>query len=170
MARRTHGSRKASDNVVRHIPAYGRRTLPCRLMAPVAIRVRSGQIVVVADVAVCAGVYFACRRQLMRARQRPASRGVIESRCQKRNRVVAGRAIGCSKRRARRGVHGVGGSLPAATIVRIQVALGIAAICRLNRQRRIIAQMALIAACDLSCGCNLVRIRQRETGAGVVEG
>lgn len=101
VARRAHGSRKTRGNVVWHTPAYRRCTLPRRLMAAVTVCVCRREVVVVADMAVRAGVHFACRRQLVRARQRPPGRGVIEGGRQKRNRVVAGRAIRRGKRRAR---------------------------------------------------------------------
>ena len=105
----------------------------------------------------------------MRTRQRPTCRGVIEGRRQKRHCVVTVRAIGHRERRARRRVRGVRGSLPAATIVCIQVALRVSAIGRLDRQRRVIARMALIAPGDLACRRNLVRIRQWEPGARMIE-
>lgn len=66
-------------------------------------------------------------------------------------------------------MHRIGGPLPATPIVRIQVTLGISAVGRLNRQRRIIAQVALIAARYFSCGSNLMRIRQRETSIRVIK-
>ena len=105
----------------------------------------------------------------MRARQRPTCRGVIEGRRQKRHCVMTVRAVGHRERRARRRVRGVRGSLPSATVVCIQVALRVSAIGRLDRKRRIIARMALIATRDLSCRSNLMRIGQREAGTGVVE-
>lgn len=57
-------------------------------MTAVAIRVRRSERIVVVDVAVRAGVHFTRRGQLVRAQQRPASRGVVEGRRQKRYRVV----------------------------------------------------------------------------------
>ena len=45
----------------------------------------------------------------------------------------------------------------------------IPAIRRLDRQRRIVPQMALLASRNLAGRRNLVRKRQRETGIGVVE-
>jgi len=45
----------------------------------------------------------------------------------------------------------------------------IPAIRRLNCQRRIVPYMALVTSCNLAGRRNLVRIRQRETGIGVVE-
>jgi len=60
VARRAHGSRKARGNVVRHAPAYCRRTVPGRLMAPVAVRVRRRQVVVISNVTIRAGNHFSC--------------------------------------------------------------------------------------------------------------
>jgi len=51
-----------------------------------------------------------------------------------------------------------------------QVALGISAIGRLDGQRGVVAVVALVAAGDLSGRCDLMRIRQRKSGVGVIEG
>lgn len=112
VARRAHGGRKPRGNVVWHTSADRRRALPRRLVAAVAVRVRGGEGVVVADMAICAGHDFACRRQLVRTRQRPAGRGVIENCRGPRNGVVAGRAIGRRKGRSSAGVHGIVCLLP----------------------------------------------------------
>jgi len=77
---------------------------------------------------------------------------------------MAGGAIGRSKGRSRRRVRRIIRLLPGR-----QMASGIPAVRRLNCQRRIVPHMALVAARDLSGRRNLVRIRQRETGTGVVE-
>lgn len=105
----------------------------------------------------------------MRTRQRPAGGSVVKCRRQKRHCVVTVRAVGHRERRARRRVRRIVGPLPAASIVRVQVALRVPAIGRLDHQRRIIAQVALIAARYFSCRRNLMRIGQRETGAGMIE-
>ena len=169
VARRTHGSRKARGNVVRYASTQRRRALPRRLVAPVAIRVRSRKGVIVVDVAVRAGIHLARRRHLVRTRQRPAGAGVVEGRRQERHCVVTVRAIRRRIRRACCRVHRIVGTLPAAPVVRIQVALGVPAVGRLDRQRRIIAHMALIATGNLARRCGLVRIRQWETGAGMIK-
>ena len=98
--------------MVWHIPAEGGRTVPGRLVATVAIRVRGREIIVVVDVAVRAGVRFACRRHLVRTRQRPAGRAVIEDGSGPRDRVVARRAVGCRKRCSASRVRRVIGLLP----------------------------------------------------------
>ena len=133
-------------------------------MAPVAIRVRSGQGIVVAHVAVRAGIDFARRRHLVRTRQRPARSGVVECYVGPQCWAVARRTIRGRKRRSRTRVHRIVGLLPGR-----QMASGISAIIRLNRQRRVVPHMALVATRNLSGRCNLVRVRQRETGIGMIE-
>ena len=150
--------------MVWHIPAKGGRTVPCRLVATVAIRVRGREIIVVVDVAVRAGVRFARRGHLMRTRQRPAGRAVIEDGSGLRDRVVARRAVGCRKRCSASRVRRVIGLLPGR-----QVASGIPAVGRLDREGRVIPQMALIAARDLSRRRDLVCIRQRKARVGVIK-
>ena len=49
------------------------------------------------------------------------------------------------------------------------MALRVTAVRRLNRQRRIVPHVALVATRHLSGRCDLVRIRQRKTGVGMVE-
>src|ERR1700692_2613957 len=100
MALRTERGREPCRNVVRNSAAKGRRAVPSRLVAPVAIRVRRGEGIVVADVGIGAGYHFAGRRQLVRARQRPTSRGVIEDCRSPSNSVVAGGAISRGKWRS----------------------------------------------------------------------
>ena len=68
-------------------------------MAPVAVRVRRGEGIVVAHVAIGAGCHFARWRHLVRARQRPTCRGVIENCSGPSSRVVASGAI--SRRKGR---------------------------------------------------------------------
>ena len=55
VAARAHGRGEVRRHVIRYAPAKGRRALPRRFMAAVAIRVRRRQVVVVVDVAVRAG-------------------------------------------------------------------------------------------------------------------
>ena len=112
VARRTHGGREPCGNVVWHTSPDRRRALPRRLMAPIAVRVCGSEGVVVTDMAIGAGHDFACRRQLVRTRQRPAGRGMIENCRGPRNGVVAGRAIGHSKWRSGTRVHRIVGLLP----------------------------------------------------------
>jgi len=51
-----------------------------------------------------------------------------------------------------------------------QMALGIAAIGRLDGERGVVAVVALVATADLSGRCDLMRIRQRKSRVGVIEG
>jgi len=150
--------------MVRHGPAKGRRAVPGRLVAPIAIRVRGREVVIAAYVAIRAGYDFARRRHLVRARQSPPGHGVIKRYVRPQRRVVAVLAIGRPKRRSRRGVRWIIGLLP-----RRQMASRIPAIRRLNRQRLIVHSMALVASRNLAGRGKLMRIRQRETGFGVVE-
>lgn len=139
-------------------------------MAAITIGVRRSESVVVVDVAVGAGVDFARRRQLVRAKQRPACRSVVERRRQKRHGIVAVRTIRRREGRSRRRVHRVGGPLPAAAIVRVQVTLRVPAIGRLDRQIVIVVDVAVAAGGDLARRGHLMRIRQREAGRGVIKG
>jgi len=170
VARRTHGSRKARGNVVRYASTQRRRALPRRLVAPVAIRVRSRKGVIVVDVAVRAGIHLARRRHLVRTRQRPAGAGVVEGRRQERHCVVTVRAIRRRIRRACCRVHRIVGTLPAAPVVRIQVALGVPAVGRLGLQVVIAVDVAVGTGIHLARRRQLVRIGQREARGGVVEG
>ena len=140
--------------MVWHIPAEGGRTVPGRLVATVAIRVRGREIIVVVDVAVRAGVRFACRRHLVRTRQRPAGRAVIEDGSGPRDRVVARRAVGCRKRCSASRVRRVIGLLPGR-----QVASGIPAVGRLDRQIVIVVDVTVRAGTHLARRGHLVRIR-----------
>lgn len=65
MTRRTHGSRKARSDVIRHATAIRRRAIPRRLMAPIAIGVRRSKVVVVANVAIRASDDLPGRLQLV---------------------------------------------------------------------------------------------------------
>ncbi len=71
---------------------------------------------------------------------------------------MTGRAIRRGKRRARRRVHRVRGSLPAPTVVRVQVTLGVSAISRLDLQVVVIVDVAVGACGNLACWCQLMRI------------
>ena len=102
MAARAERCRKACRDVVRHSTAKRRRAVPSRLVAAVAIRVRRGEGIVVAHVAIRASRNFARRRHLMRTRQSPPGCGVIKHYVRPQRRVVAGSTIGCCKGRARR--------------------------------------------------------------------
>ena len=158
-------------DVIRNVATVSRSIVPIfqvALRVPAIARRETG-VVVIADVAVRALIYFAGWRKLVRASQREASCAVIKRGGQEGDRVVAVRAVRCGKGRARRRVHRVSCPLPAAAVVCIQVALGIAAIGRLNRQRRVVAVVALVAARDFARRSDLVRIRQRETSVGVIE-
>src|SRR5215472_14929200 len=92
-----------------------------------------GQIVIVVDVAVGAGVHLARGRHLVRIRQRKTGRAVIEGGRGTGDRVVAGRAVGCRKRCSGSRVRRVIGVLPGG-----QVALRVPAIGRLEGQGRVI--------------------------------
>ena len=89
---------------------------------------------------------------------------MIEGDVGPKRRSVASRAIRGRKGTARRRVRGIIRLLPGR-----QMATGIPAVIRLNRQRRVIPHVALIAARHLSGRRDLVRVRQRKTGVGVVE-
>ena len=154
MALAAQGGRESRGNVVRHTSAKGGRTVPGRLVATVAIRVRGREIIVVVDVAVRAGVRFACRRHLVRTRQRPAARAVIEDGSGPRGRVVARRAVGCRKRCSASRVRRVIGLLPGR-----QVASGIPAVGRLDRQIVIVVDVTVRAGTHLARRGHLVRIR-----------
>jgi len=98
--------------VIRYRPTERLRAHPSWLVAAIAIRVCRGEGVVVADVAVRAGHNFPGWLQLVRARQRPACRAVIEDRSVPGDRVVARRAICGCKRRSSIGMNRVVALLP----------------------------------------------------------
>jgi len=139
--------------VIRYIPAEGRRALPRRLVAPEAIRIRRRKGVIVIDVAVGAGIDLARRRHLMRAQQRPARNRVVEGRGQKGHGTVTVRAVCRCERRAGRRMRGIIGSLPAAAVVGIQMALRISAISRLDLQSVVVPDMAVGAGIHFACWC-----------------
>ena len=158
--------REACRDVVRDIATIRRCVIPIFQVAPAvaAIRGREACGVVVPRVAIAALHHLAGWCQLMRAGQRKACRTVIKYRRSPRNRVVARRAVADSERRSSTRVHRI-----VCRVVGRQMALRVTAIGRLNRQRRIVAHVALVATRHLSGRCDLVRVRQRKTGVGMVE-
>ncbi len=101
MARRALRGREARRDVIRYRSTQRRRTLPSRLMAAVAVRVRHRKGVVVPHVAVRASHHLPRRRHLVRARQGPACRAVIEGRRGPGDRAMACRAVRRRKRCSR---------------------------------------------------------------------
>lgn len=138
-------SRQARGNVIGHGPTHGGRAVVLVLMAAVAIRVRGGKVVVVTDVARCAG------GAKVRSGQRPAGSTVIKRSRSPGNRVVAAGTVRRRERRARGGMHGIITLLPGR-----KVAPRIPAIRRLNIQAEITVDVALRARCDLAGWCKLV--------------
>ena len=165
MALAAQGRRESRSNVVRHAPAKGGGTVPRRLVAAVAVGVRRGEVVVVVDVAVRAGAYFAGWRHLVRTNKRPTRQGVIERDVRPQCRVVAGRTIRRCKRRARRRVRRVIGLLPGR-----QMASGVPAIGRLDCQSVVVVDVAVRAGVHLPCWRHLMRIRQRKARSRVIKG
>jgi hypothetical protein len=127
---RAERSREARSDVVRHGAAKRRRAAPCRLVAPITIRIGRSECVVVVGVAVGASIHFARGRELVRTEQRPTGRGVVKHHVRPQRRIVAVRTVGSCERCARCGVGWIIGLLPGR-----QVALRIAAVGRLNRKR-----------------------------------
>ena len=150
--------------MVRHSAAKRRGAVPSRLVAPVAVRVRGGERIVVAHVAIRAGYNFSGRRHLVRAGQRPSGCGVIKHYVGPQRRVVASGAIGHRKWRARRRVRRIVGLLPGR-----QVALRIPAIRRGDLQIEIVVDVAVRAGGHLARRSHLVRVRQWKTGGRVVK-
>ena len=134
-------------------------------MAPVTVRVRRREIIIVVYMAVRAGIHLACWGHLMRTNKRPARHGVIEHHVRPQCRVVAGRTIRRCKRRARRRVRWVVGLLPGR-----QMASGVPAVCRLDRQIVVVVGVAVCAGIHLARRRHLVRIRQRKTRNRVIKG
>jgi len=137
VAHRALRCREARLDVIRHLAAERLRAQPGRLMAYGAILCR--QLVVVAHVAerISAGHDFTGRRQLVRTRQCPARRAVIE-----RSRIpalggVAGRAIRRLKSGPRGRVHRIIRLLPGR-----QMAARIPAVRRPHRQVVIVVEVA----------------------------
>jgi hypothetical protein len=150
--------RESGRNVIWHRATNRRRALEHRRVAAVAIR--RTQRIVVAHVARCAG----CRqRRRVRSDKSKASGAVIErGRC-KAHRRMASAAICYCKSGAGRGVRRGRGPLPAAAIVGVQMAAGIATIGRGNRQRIIIVNVAK------SAGHRGMRVGQRKACCAVVK-
>jgi len=138
MALRAQRSRETRRNVIRYRPAKCRRAVPGCLMAAVTVRVRARERVVVVDVAIGAEVDFARRSQLMGTHQRPPRRSMVEGYIGPQRGTVARRAVRRRERRSRRRVCRVIGLLPGR-----QVASGIPAVIRLNRQIVIVVDMAV---------------------------
>ena len=112
MACRANRRWKTCRDVIRYRPTQRRRALPSSLVAAVAVRVRRRERVVVPHVAVGAGHHFPCRRHLVRARQCPTGRAVIEGCRVPGNGVMARRAVRGRKRRSGRRVRRIIGLLP----------------------------------------------------------
>jgi len=151
--------REIGTHVIGDVAAEGLRALPGRQMAAHAIGGIQG--VVIVDVAGSAG---SRRWRHVRSGQSKARAAVVESRCRPADRGMAIRAIRRSIGRARSGVHRIVGLLPGG-----KVATRIAAIRGLNAEGVITVDMALRASRDLASRGHLVRILQREAGAGVIE-
>ena len=116
-----------------------------------AIRGQNRQIVVAIDVAVGAGVYLAGWRHLVGIRERKSGDRVIECHICPQRGIVAVRTIRRCKRRSRSRVCGVVRLLP-----RRQVAPGIPAVIRLNRQIVIVIDVAVGAGIHLASRGHLV--------------
>ena len=151
--------------MIRDVPAERCGALPGRHVAAVTIRVRCRKSIVVSHVAIGAGHDLSRRCHLMRTRQRPARRVVIEDRRIPSDRVVAGRTVRGRERRAGLWVRRVIRCLP-----RGQVASRIAAIGRSYIQAVVVADVAGSAGRYLAAvGHQRVRVRQREPKCVVVE-
>jgi hypothetical protein len=137
--------------VIRHAAAKRLRALPGTDVASVAIRIRCSKRIVVADMAIGAGDDFSGRLQLMRARQWPARRAVIENRRIPGDGVMARRAIGSHKRRPGVWVDRVVGLLPGR-----QMTLRIPAVGGGNCQGVVVVDVAIGAGHNLSGWCELV--------------
>jgi len=164
VAGRALRGRETCRDVIRYNSAECLRADPDWLVAAVAVRIRRSESVVIPDVAVRAGYNFTGRLQLVRTRQRPARRAVVERRGSPRDRVVARRAVGSRKRRSRCRVRRIVRGLPGR-----QMASRIAAIRRCNRQRVVIVFVTIRAGHDFSGRRQLMRIRQRETRRRVIK-
>ena len=119
--------------------------------------------------AVRAGIHLARGSKLVRTDEGEAGGAVIERRRKEADRVVAIRAVRRRKGGASRRVIRIVRSLPSAAIELGEVAPGVAAIRRLNRQSGIVSVVALVATCHQSSWRNLMRIRQREPGVRMIE-
>jgi len=150
--------------MIRHGTAKRLRAVPIRQVAAGVIAVCHRQAVIVVHMALVAVCGRPRRCHLVVTRQRPARVGVVEGVIGPGNCVVTSRAICRRERGACRRVHRVVRGLP----IR-QVATGIAAIGRRNRERVVVVDVALGARGDLARRRHLVRVGQRETCGGVIE-
>jgi hypothetical protein len=127
-------------------------------MTTIAIGVRDSEIVIVIRVAGRAG------SRNVQTGERPTGDGVVEGVVGPGNGIVASRTVCRRESRARRGVRGVIRCLPGG-----QVAAGVSAIRRLDRQIVVAVEVAICAGRRLAGGRHLVRIHQRETCGAVVK-
>jgi len=127
------------------------------------------QTVVVVDVAVGAGVHLAGGCELMRIGERESCCAVIERRIQERDGVVTVRAIRGSEQRTSCRVYRIGGSLPSATVVRVQVALRVTAVSGSNLQIIVVVDVAVGAGIHLASRSHLMRVGQWETRGAVIK-
>jgi hypothetical protein len=141
----TKRSREARLDVIRDVSTKRRRTLPRGYVAAVAVGIGRRKRVVVAHVAIRAGHYFSGRRQLVRTRKRPPRRGMVKNRRVPTDGVMAGRAVcsreWCSGCRVGRIVRLLPGC---------QMALGIAAVRRRDRQAVVVVDVARSAGGHLA--------------------
>ena len=144
---------EARLDVIRHTAAERRRGVPRRLVA--AHTVGRVQRVIVADVAGSAG---RGRRRSMRARQRETGGAVVERSGVPAFRAMASRAIRRRKSGPRCRVYRCGGLLPSR-----QMASGVAAVRRRNRQSVVVVDMAR------SAGHVGVPVGQQEARGAVIE-
>ena len=150
--------RKPGRNVIWNRAPHGRCAGVLVLVTAITIRVRRGKREVVVDMAGRAG------RSCMNTSERPPGGAVVKCRGVPGNRVVTRRTVRSRERRTRRGMDWIVGRLPGA-----QVAAGIAAVCRLNGQRVIAADVALGATRRFPGGRQLVRVGQRESRRAVIK-
>lgn len=134
-------------------------------MAAVAVRICLSESVVVADVALRTLADDTGRRSLMRSGQRPAGNGVVEGNVGPSDGVMAGGAVARDKGVASGRVRGIVGLRPCRG-----VAVGVAAIGGLGGEAVVTADMTGRAAWNFTAiGNELMRIREREAGAAVIE-
>ena len=137
--------------MIRHATAKRLRALPGTDVASVTIRIRCSKRIVVADMAIGAGDDFSGRLQLMRARQWPARRAVIENRRVPGDGVMARRAVCSHKRRPGAWVDRVVGLLPGC-----QVTLRISAVGGGDGKSVVVVDVAIRAGRDFTGWCQLV--------------
>lgn len=153
-------SRRRVHRICGSLPAAAIVRVQVTLRVP-AIGRLDRQIVIVVDVTVSAGCYFARRRQLMRIGQREAGRGVIKGRILPGNGVMAVGATGDRKHRGRGRVLRVGRLLP-----RREMASRVSAVRRSNLQIVVVADMTARAR-DIGVPIGQRKIDRR---GGVVDG